>query len=496
MLRRAWAITLAALMLFPLAAASSEGSFLLRGSLSFASPAGTESPLLALFVADASRLDTLRVEVSRATVFEYRVTFHGAENMPRVQVSPTQERTWTLTDAVIRMVPQGDHEGYLGVYPGPDALLTTTASREMEPRSLSEIGTKSTDGEAPENVNYYRKVVGPHFRHHGQGSATSRGVGGVKIAGPDMEITTPETRTTHATGLTRTSPAEETRTWLYVRFDAPATLLLEGAPYEAATAETRAVWDGSVRFAPTSGNLRHDGRIYEPAGVSTQLEGAFTADLVPLREGEARMTLAGELRSTSMSYAPAPAPVDATRSFPWVALLVAAAVVAMGGGAMTAGVLSALRRKEPTASVLPNPFPFSAEDCMQASDRCADVEDWARALEWAERARRLAPTSGEAAGQVAWALEKLGDAAGAYAAYAEASRLLPSEADYAFLAARQARELPERAHEVEDFLKLALERDPGHAFDVEQEFPELARRPEWRRILQEATARADDESEA
>lgn len=92
-------------------------------------------------------------------------------------------------------------------------------------------------------------------------------------------------------------------------------------------------------------------------------------------------------------------------------------------------------------------------------------------------------------------MEHLGDKAGAFAAYKDAMRLMPSDPHFYLIAARLARDLPEHAGEVEDLLQRCLEHDPSFFFDVREEFPELARTTAWAKRLREASEKAEREDD-
>jgi tetratricopeptide (TPR) repeat protein len=324
----------------------------------------------------------------------------------------------------------------------------------------------------------------------------------------DVEIRAAENVTHHETGRTEADTAtlegsrasEVTLTWLYLQFDAPATVTLAG-PVTMATSAADLSWDGAARFTPTNGSLRTPEGTYSTVGGPAKLDGRFTGRLAPLAGEQGRLEVAGEVRSASLRYEPAPlAPGAGSGGFPWgVVLLVGAAVVAVGtGGFATRAILVRRRRTTRPVPAASAPFPFTAEDCLRASHLLLEQDDYPGALEWATRARTLAPTSGEAVSHEAYCLECIGDAEGAMRAYAEAARLMPEDGDMPFLAALQARDVPGHSREAEDWLQRALAKQPANAWDAENAFPHLARNPEWRRIFREAkerAARAGEENE-
>lgn len=487
MVRRAWVLTLAALFLFPMASATEgRGTFTTQGAVSF--PAGTrlEGAPLAVFVPDAAQVTDLRIEVPQGTVFEFTARFQGVGLLPSVQLGNTDVRKWTVTDAVVSLT-EGDHSGFFGVYSEPGSKVVVEGQVQEEPAAASGIGNgKSTDGEAPESFNYFHEIATPHMRGEGQGRMEYTGMGGVKLRGPDVEIRSSNV-TRHETGKKQTGPTEETATWLYIRFDAPATLSAGEAPFQIATAEATAAWDGTLLFRPTDGRLQAQDETYLPRGGTVELEGTFTARLAPLPGGRtARMDLSGDMRSSSL-LRQAPVPVPSSSPLEGVPLLlVIGAAVALGGGA---GAYLWHRHRQQDRALLD--VPADAEFFTDMADVWIAAEDYGRGLHWMRRAREKAPTSARLAADEAFCLAKLGRLEEALKAWEEA-HAVASDGDPAFGAAGTLLEIGAPLEVVEKWLGRALEKSPGLVLQAEETFPEVVERPGWEAMARRAWDRLEE----
>lgn len=481
MTRRVCWLVLAALWIAPLAsAAAGEGSFTVEGKLTYPAQTHTEGEPLALFLVETTDLGALTLTFPRGIVYEYRVNFGGGGLLPSLQVGNAVVRSWPVEDATVSLV-EGDHSGFLGLYPGAGSTLYLDGSMHQEPAGLSGIGNgKSSDGEAPESFNYYREVVAPHLLTSGQPAVQYVGGGGVKLRGPDVQIQSANA-TRHATGKEQTGIGQETATWLYIHFEGPATLTANGSAVLAAVSTATASWDGALRFTPREGSLRAEDGTYLPRGRGVeQVEGAFTADLFPLAGGRtARLNLNGEIRSATLQRQ---APLPSAALSPGMAplfLLVGVAVAASGGAA----VYGWHRREAYRASVS-----REAESFLDLAGVRIQSGEFARALVWLERAREKAPKSARLAADHGFCLAKLGRIEEALQAWKEAHELA-RDGEHAYGAAGTLLDAGASFELVGEWLKRALEKTPGLVVQVEEEFAVVVDDPAWDEELRRAWER-------
>lgn len=494
MVRQAWALLLATFLMAPLADASGgEGGFSVDGALTFPSGSNSTGTPRALFVRQTGDLSALRVHASEATVSTYRVPFRGADvaalGPAFVQVEDTQTREWTVKDAVLTLVA-GDHRGILGIDPSADARLTLVATDAVawEPRLASDVGDWMGPGGAePGAIGYQARVTGPHLLGSGNGSVAYVGKGRLQLVGPDVEIRSSNV-TLHRTGASESGLAERTFTVVSMRFDAEATVEIAGVPFEGVLQEMDAAWDGALRFTPRAGEMRTPEGTYASRGGAADLDGRFQAHLLPTSAGEGRLDLSGDLRSSTLAFAPA-----ATRApglpmaASWGALLLAAAVLVGAAGGVAAGVTMLRQVRAALALHAPRP-PFTVEDCVEAANAALDVGDDAEALEWLRRAEVLAPTSARIAADLGFCLTNLGAVDEALDAYRKA-HVLSGDGEAAYHAALAAHEAGRPAEAVLGWLGEALERTPQYVESAREDFPRLLDRPAWRALERRARER-------
>lgn len=477
---RTWArgLLLCSFLLAPLgAAAAGEGSFTVRGPITFPETATLEGKPLAFYVGNAPTLGFFQVDVPHATIFEYRKVLVGADSgilpaAPFVE-KDLQERSWAVTNARVAVKSGWDQHSFLGLYAQPDAILKVDGGPPSEPRLYSHIGRgDATPGDAPFRIGYSQEVTGPHIFIKGEGQVEYVGGGGLKIRGPTVEIQSTENLTTHRTG-TSDSTGERTITWVFVRLDTPGILRLNETPFQAATGKAEALWDGMIRFTPTRGDLRTNQGTYSAEDKPTEIDGRFSATLVPLASGTARMDLSGDLRSSSLTFAPIPRGLGGEGDS-WIALLVVGAVVVGAGGGAIAMWRAMHRRGSAATAVRPVALPFTAEDCKAAGAAAACEERWADAAEWFERGVRLAPTSARLHADLAFALSQIGDLDRALLHFGR-SHELSNDGESAFNAACAA-VAAGRLDDAETWLVSALERSPEFVLHLRED-------PEWAPLL-------------
>lgn len=491
MRRQAWGLVTVLLLLVPLAQASpSEGSFTVHGALRFPPKTQVAGEPLALYASDTARLVSLHVAVERMTVIEYAIPFYGVEaglSLDTFIQGSTRTAQWVVMDATVRLLP-GEHDGFLGVYTVPGARLATEEGRvEAVPAATSEIGNpETTDGENPGSIAYLQRITTPHLLTDVSGGFSYSGLGLLKLRGPDVEIQSAN-RTQHETGTT-TGTAERTVRMLVLRFETPATVTVEGAPFQAALADgAEAAWDGVLRFTPTDGALRSARREYAADGRAAELTGAFSAHLRALGSS-ARMDLTGDLQETTLAPQVATTPSPAF-VMSWLVVLVGAAVVA-GAGSGAAVAFSFLWRRLQKARRQVE-MPYTLEECVAALHQDMAAEEHERALGWIRLARRAAPASARLLEAEAFCLARLGEQQEALLRYAEANKL-SSEGHAAFGAALLLREEGDEA-EISRWLRDALRKTPSLVVETEEDFAAVCASPDMQGALEEAWLRHERE---
>jgi hypothetical protein len=497
MVWHAWLALLASLVAVPLAAATAaEGGFQVDGALAFPAATQVVGAPLALLLPDTGNLSHLVVHAPLATVALYRVPFRGVDpgilNPVFLQLEATETREWTVRDATISLM-QGNQEGALGLFPGEGTSLAVqeTDEVEWEPRVVSDVGQGAGPGGSQAGaVRYHQRVARPHMHGMGNGSLAYSGAGSLHLVGPDVEVHAANV-TRHATGVSWNGPSEMVFTVLLIRFDAPATVEISEVPFEAALSGMDATWDGPMRFTPRDGNLRTDGGVYLPGGGPVEIDGNLTARLLPTAAGESRLTLSGDVRSSSLTFAPTTQAIPASVARSWVALAVLGAVVVAVGGGAAGGVGASwalVRRIREMRPPPPQQLPFSPEDCMEVARAALSQEDWPEALDWLRRAHGLAPASARIAGDLAFCLEQMGAVDDALEWHAKA-HALSSDGEAAFNAARAAQDAGKPAGVVFEWLAAALERTPGFVEEVAPEFPSIVALPAWTAVGRRAWER-------
>jgi tetratricopeptide (TPR) repeat protein len=187
------------------------------------------------------------------------------------------------------------------------------------------------------------------------------------------------------------------------------------------------------------------------------------------------LALQGNLASTSLpsrAQAPAPALPGGTA---WSLLLIVG--TALVTGSASGGVWLLHRRRE----IVP---PFSLEDCAEAARRACELHEWGKAIEWFERACRLAPNVAGLHGDLGFALKMIGDAEGAMEEYRICARL-GGGPEYYLYAAILALDANRSREEVENWIASAVTADPSLVDEITSDarFDEFEKRESFAEIM-------------
>lgn len=458
------------------AAIATTGEFSVSGSVHY--PSGATLELSPIVVLDNDTATIGNFEISapsmRVTVIENH--YYGLPGSVILRSDQT-ERTWSQTNAVLRRLADGDHEGFLGIRSGHAASLSATlnAPTDLDARIESTVSTVGEATRDREGVSwFYHKQDGSHLYLNGRLDLQHVGALGAKINGLDFELTASENSTPveWRTGRVEISAAEVVIRWFWIEAEEATVKFSSGnAPVEVLASDAPSVlWNGDARLTPVQGGLDTLDGAYLPTGKQAILSGTFSASQSPgEKAGESRLTnLHGEMASTTLAYKPSVlAPLSPLRSSWWGPVFVAglAAVVAGGGTGLVMW-----RRK---ARV-----PISAEDCADYASIAIAERDYPTGLKWAQRGRRLSPRSARLAADEAVCLAETGDVDGALTAYAQAHDLAP-HGEFALEAARLMRVERRSPDGVENLLLAALQKSPDLRGDIETEFPEIVSRTRW-----------------
>lgn len=428
---------------------------------------------------------------------------------PYVQ-SPKTLRQYTLHDVTVAM-DGATEAGFLGIIrqggtasleftAGTAPLINVSDTRTFGHGSSSTEVVTQVQGEPTpvgrDEPMFRHLVEGPHLILTSGGHVTYQGALELKVMGMPLTFAARENTTYIATG---NFPRDDftVRTTMMVW----AVLIAENAtvttraavPWTVAAPKYETEWSGVASFTGAGGEVTVGKESYPVArGDPMRLDGDLAAAVTPSREQEtlvALLAFSGDLRRTDIgtsSYVPAPQP-GVAGGFPSILLLVGVAVV---GGA-SAGAYYLRRRTKPQPAV-PAPVPLTpsvaAEYYVGLAEEAIQAEDHAKALHWIQLAREAVPTSADVATTMAFILGELGQHEEALEAYAEASRLDPSDGEADVNAARLALRCGKPLDEVEELVVRALERSPEFVLDVEEdvEFQALALRPAFQDALERA----------
>ena len=502
-------VALLPLLLAPLGGASAgEGVFTTGG---VAIPPGTQADFtpFAAYVGNASSVDGFELKMPSATASLYQRTFAQIPT-PRGPVlveNPAgfQNRTWRLEDATLRILGKGgasDEREFFGLNPESATLqVIPLASADARASPVSSFGSIERDRDTePESIDYFVREMRPHLFVDFPCQGRYVGLGGIKLAGLKVEISHSGGGVVYDTGTSESSPVETTFTYLFIRFNEPASLTFDtgAASLEMAAAHAHMIGEGPLSFAATSGEFRTSEGSYlspvDPDEVVT-LEGAFELGMVPLSDGrEARLSLTGDFEPQGLAFKPAP--VSPGRfGISWFlvfgAALLAVTLVAGAAGGIGAGFTLA----QHASRVQPKPaqLPFTAEDCLATAHDALAHGDHPEALAWLRRAHALAPSSARVAADLAYCLAEMGCRDDALAWYGKAHEL-SADGEAALNAARTAREAGKDATLVMGWLAAALDRTPHLVEEVVGEFPAIRALPGWADVEARAWARYRDSS--
>lgn len=508
------------LLLSPTAVANSgEGYFVVDGDIALPEDAHLGGTALGAFLPSAADLAGLTIRADRAHVMlverEYVVAQVQGSPALRLDDAP-RTREWNLTGFELSLERPAT-AGWLGVYGSPETRLTVAATREVEtsPRDLSHIGNTQSPllpaeseqrgwGE-PYTEQYRTTVAEDHFFVSTPGSFVVEGASAIKLYGPAVRIVSDQLTMNVGTGATASEgvPPRETSRWLVVYLtDGEAAFDARG-DVDVLLTKSRASWSGTAELIPVRGRLNTEEGSYEAEGRSVFLTGDFSATLAPRREADRLLTtmsvsgtLAGTTLTPQAAATRAPGGVD---GMSWLPLLLFGAVLATGGvGAAYA--LTRRKRVEPVVRAAREPAQdvvaidddgLQADDCMRFADEAAAERRWARALHWAQRARKLAPGNARIRADEGEYLFQLGLFEEAMKALGEASRLDGTEGYADYRGAQAAVSAGRPMDEVLEWLMRALDRSPDLVGDLElfREFDSLRGDPRYDEMVLTAYAR-------
>lgn len=293
----------------------------------------------------------------------------------------------------------------------------------------------------------------------------------------------------------------------YHEVNAPHLLAKAGGSFSYLGAGTFHFWGVHLQAdAEENSSLIKTGSSYsgqgQPYGKVTQRWAIIQAPVVEFRmQTEEPIALAmsnmrvGQSLITPDGVQVLPTPAEAaapqTRQ-PNTLLLGVAIASAVGVGAWRWG--RKVRALLPAPAVHDASEGWSASECIERAELHLTEERYSKALEWAARARSLAPTSARACTMEAFVLERLGRVEEALKTYGEASLLAPEDGEHDYAAARLAAEAGYAPEEVEILLARALAKSPALVEEAESEpsFLQLEERASFRGILGGARSRLDE----
>lgn len=508
-------LLIAALLLLPSSAIATAamGNLAVHGPLGL--PAGTrlagEADLL--YMGNPSGpipLQGFELKAERLTVLLYMANRTEVAGPPLVGNASTQvsrtDATYTLHDVTVTL-DGPTRSGFMGLVrygaasfldftTGPAPLVeindTTTYGHGVSSSQLA-----STLGAGPQDHSRYspiflHQVDGPHVSAKSPGDVVYQGDAEIKLLGVPLSFVARENTTYIETG-----DYADAQSTARVRFIRWVVLLAENAtvtatsssPWVVTAPEFDVDWVGAASFRSAGGELHVGGETLEFApGEYARLEGALSARLSPTREGDdliGLLEVTGDLRRSDVgatSYVASPRTGPSSGLF---VLLVGVAIAAGSGAYYWHHRTSRSRRKPGIPPVTPS---VAAEYYVGLAEESIQAEDHAKALHWIQLAREAVPGSADVVTTMAFILGELGQHEEALEAYAEASRLDPSDGEADVNAARLALRCGKPLEVVEELVVRALERSPEFVLDVEEdvEFQALAMRPLFRDALERA----------
>lgn len=504
--RHAWvfAVLLGAATAPLVGAQETEGSFVARGAVSLSPDSEVGGPLLAALLHQpivGNDIVSCSFTATRVVVHEYSLNAIGSPVAGYVHQGAQRVGTYEFTNPRVRLVPI-QSPSHVGLDPMGVASATLTFASEGATTARDHSVIES-DAYLPAHsrydVEYYhRQVDALHMLSEGPGVLAVEGAVVAKVYGMRAILESDEGTRIFDTGMFEARPdatvPEGTLMrvrWIVVEAEEISLTAESLARVTIATSHVQGVSAGSISFHAESGRIENGTGSREVPDGSVRLDGTYEAVLVPALQADELLTSvrlhgqppAGRLDAGTQGTA-VPVGVGA---FPWLVVLGAVAACGVGVGA-----LQLRRRARPAAPAVAD-AEFSAEDCYRQAEAQIEAGDFAKALGWIERARRLAPTSVAACATHAFVLGELGRFEEALRLYQEASRLAPSEGEHALSAARLALQAGRPRDVVEDLLEQALSREPSLVEEVEAEaagsFAALAGRSRYDLLVQAAWRR-------
>lgn len=507
-MRVALCLLLATGLLLPGAwAEEGRGRLRVEGGLVLSRDAQVDLSPLLVMTSQPQALESLELRVDAVTVRLFTGTSMGVQMGDRqdhthVPGSVSEERM-TFHNATFRLAAKTS-EGLFALNATDGAANVSDGGRIVLRPSLSTDATDTPNSPpwpSPRDEHHHRQMFqGPHLVAESRGTFRYEGGGNLKLHGLDLSV-----RSDEGTYLLDTTWSyvgvvahrEEMR-WAVLEFSSGA---LEARLDQAWTlvAPEVSFSAGSLEFVgPSWGALeRRDSRLLAEGQASSHLWGDLHGSATPVEEDGAAvlaLDLEGDLAHTDLREEPisllgsvyVPAPGS------WLLLPLLGGVAVAG---YAAGVVLRRRRHDAAAAAAEAPLALTPEDCCALAARAVDRERWPEAAEWLGRARRLAPGSARVCADLAYATAQRGDHEEALALFEEARRLGADGAEvhyHAALAALGARRPPAEA---EAWAKVALERSPSLALEMEDRaFDALRGRPGFEEALTEAWDRLAGEA--
>lgn len=413
-------------------AAQVDGQFWVEGSLGF--PGGARLGLhpLAVLVNDSSDMISFTVSGSLLHVCEgwredVEATVAGSRLFKDLRGDVA---CYDLSAAEGRLVPGGNHAGWLGMY-GRSSASATFEMLEREnvhPQAVWSVSSPDANGvttttapESPQRAYFTARGSEPSTYIAAIGQLVYQGPGALLLKGPDIQMRASENITDIAT-YDRPSGESAVRQrelrWLWVEAT-QLRLTIETAAtpiHIVSVGDQTATWDGSAFMANATGTLREMTQSYVAEQQPATFDGRFTSSLVVNPQGDGfAVSLKGELRGTSLASIAPQGGMPPVRFFgDWLGVFI---VGAMFGGTMAAGAVWWARR-------------WRARQLFRRHRRVAEKFesefDYIGALRQVLSARRFAPLDFDLALWEAKLRRDLGEWDDALDAYDTAATLAPA----------------------------------------------------------------------
>lgn len=463
---QAWGGILLALLLVPTAwAEPAEGSLFVEGPLLLDAAGALDFTPLAIYTNRSADLEGFVLETPRLTVYRYNWSFAETDLVATRLATRTGgvEAKYVLTNVTVTQTDD-DPIGYFGVYPG----RTMGGSLAFAPGSVFTASLPQTLGNSPiaeetptpDRYAFGLPVRANHILAEASGTLALSGPGAVKAEGLDLRFDASENVTVVRTGISRSAstPAatERYEAWVFLEWSEGTLSLGSRGGLQVASAQFDGRFEGGFVASDATGTVSTAGHTYEARGTETAVRGDFAVELLASTSREAKMavSLAGDLSDTSIAGRARVEPGVSGQGVGWGVGLVVLGV-AVGAAAFAFHRVRSARG------------PLDLEEYRELAIQAMEAGRHGEALEWLERARRLAPSSAALLLDEAHCRGEMGDLEGALSSYDEAERLSPNDGEAAYESGLLLfRVAPERRAEAEERLLRGVRQNPVLAFEI------------------------------